>query len=178
MIDRIRTIPYILRDMDHFDETIAVAQEKLRGLELQVVETKRIINALCELAGRTPMYSSVTADETPALTAIKDDTFYGLPLATAITLYFKMRKLAGDGPASVAEIYIALKRGGYVFDAKNDDYAKRGLRNSLGKNTQTFHRLPSGAYGLREWYPAVKNARGKGARSRPKRSRRMKSTAG
>ena len=28
---------------------------------------------------------------------------------------------------------------------------------SLTKNSQTFHKLPNGKYGLREWYPAVKD---------------------
>jgi hypothetical protein len=32
----------------------------------------------------------------------------------------------------------------------------RSLAMSLAKNTVTFHRLPSGAFGLVEWYPNAK----------------------
>ena len=70
-----------------------------------------------------------------------------------------MRKAMNMGPASVAEIYEALKSGGYQFDATNEDYAKRGVRHSLSKNTQTFHKLPNGDFGLIEWYPAIKKTK-------------------
>jgi hypothetical protein len=55
-----------------------------------------------------------------------------------------------------------MKLGGYHFQAKNDDYAKRGLYQSLTKNSSTFHKIPAnGKYGLLEWYPAAKAAKGK-----------------
>lgn len=54
------------------------------------------------------------------------------------------------------EIYKVMKDGGFLFEAKNDANAQRGLHIAMAKNTTTFHRLPNGNYGLREWYPAIK----------------------
>ena len=45
---------------------------------------------------------------------------------------------------------------------------KRGLRIALTKNSVTFYRLPSGAYGLLEWYP---NAKPQSPGEPPKRKR-------
>jgi hypothetical protein len=60
------------------------------------------------------------------------------------------------GPATVKEIYDALKAGGYKFETKNDANAMRNLRISLTKNTSIFHKLPGGEFGLNEWYPKLK----------------------
>jgi len=142
---------------EHLQKTVDVAMEKLRGLEREVAETKKFINSVRALGGAEPMFA--ITDEpgsTATLTTIKADTFYGQPFATAVTTYLRMRKSKDLGPATVAEIHEALRNGGYQFDAKNDDYAKRGIRHSLSKNTQTFHRLPNGSFGLLEWYPEVK----------------------
>ena len=57
--------------------------------------------------------------------------------------------------ATVAEIQSALNEGGYSFDTKDDENAKNGLRQSLRKNP-VFHRIPSGEWGLLEWYPNAK----------------------
>ena len=128
--------------MDTYRPAIAALQQKLAEQEKQVSDTKRLINMLCEVAGLSPMYATVESPETPALTAIKGDTFYGVPLATAVTTYLRMRKASNLGPAKVADIHAALVQGGFQFEAKNDDYARRGLANSIGKNTATFHKLP------------------------------------
>lgn len=94
-----------------------------------------------------------------AINAIRNDQFYGQPLATAIREFLQMRKAAGGGAASVKEIYDALVRGGFKFEARDDVNAQRGLRQSLTKNSITFHKLPNGNYGLLEWYPNAKPAR-------------------
>src|SRR5688572_10132542 len=115
----------------HFDDTIGHYLKKLSVQEKGVADTKRIINSLCEDAGRAPMFATVESTDTPELTTIKSDSFYGQPLATVATMYLKMRRASNMGPAKITEIYAALKSGGFVFDAVNEDYAKRGLRNSL-----------------------------------------------
>lgn len=138
----------------HLKKTVDDLLEKLRGLEKQVADARRLVNSLCELAGESPMFAVV--DDAPTLTTIKADTFYGQPFATAAAAYLRMRKAKNMGPATVNDVYDALKQGGYQFDAKNEDYAKRGIRHSLSKNTATFHRVPNGEFGLLEWYPDVK----------------------
>lgn len=55
------------------------------------------------------------------------------------------------GAATIDEIHEALKRGGYLFDARDDNAAKAALRIALGKDVQVL-RLPNGAYGIAAWY--------------------------
>jgi len=117
------------------------------------------INSLLTMAGKEAVYPDADLSEsgqTGSLANIASDRWYGQPLATAIRDYLSMRRSSGNGPATVAEIYDSLVTGGFEFEAKSDDYAKRGLRGSLTKNPATFHRLPDGKkFGLTEWYPKV-----------------------
>jgi hypothetical protein len=118
------------------------------------------VNELCRGADRAPIYSDV--DQLSAVTtSIRADEFYGKPLASVVRTILEKRAAAGLFAAQVNDIYEAMQRGGYKFDAKNDDNAKRGLYVSLGKNTSMFHKLPNGTYGLLEWYPAVKESKAK-----------------
>ena len=72
-----------------------------------------------------------------------------------------MRRQQNLGAASNGEIYSALVAGGYQFNTKSEDVAHASLRNSLAKNTVTFHKLPNGRFGLLSWYPkAQKSAAG------------------
>jgi hypothetical protein len=65
--------------------------------------------------------------------------------------------------ATLDEIFSALKEGGYDFRSSGDreDDQKRGVAIALGKNSQTFHRLPTGDFGLTTWYPGVREKRQK-----------------
>jgi len=144
---------------EHIDQTIADLQMLLKQQVDQVRGTKRTINSLLTMAGKEALFSEtelIESGQTGSLSNIASDRWYQQPLATAIRDYLSIRKSTGNGPAAVAEIHAALVAGGYEFDAKNDDYAKRGLRSSLTKNPGTFHRLPDGKrFGLTEWYPKV-----------------------
>ncbi len=148
--------------MDHFDQSIAALRETLREQEQKVVETKRLINALSEAAGRGPVFQDVDVVSHSTLTSIQPDTFYGQPLNTSIRTVLEMRKVAGLGPATVREIYETLLKGGFEFPrAKSEKSAMDSLRISLGKSSHTFHKLPNGSYGLLAWYPATKTSKGK-----------------
>jgi hypothetical protein len=70
-----------------------------------------------------------------------------------------MRKAANLGAASVADIFSTVRKGGFKFDAKDDENAKNTIRMSLRKNSSIFHKLPNGEYGLLTWYPNAKPAR-------------------
>jgi DNA-directed RNA polymerase delta subunit len=74
-------------------------------------------------------------------------------------MVLERRQIANVGPATVNEIYDSLVAGGYNFQTKNDDYAKRNLYTTLTKNSSVFHRLPNGLWGLLEWYPDAKTAK-------------------
>jgi hypothetical protein len=147
---------------EHVKQTIADLQDELRQQEQSVIETKRLINTLCKRAGMDPIYgdAELAISSGPSL-SIRGDQFYGQPLATCIREILEMRKALNQGPATVNEIYDALATGGFKFETKNEDNAKRGLRISLTKNTSIFHKLPTGKFGLLEWYPNAKAAKPK-----------------
>jgi hypothetical protein len=142
--------------MSDLDQTIAMFQAKLRPHEKEVARIRGAINLVCELHGRPPMYPEDAPESDVIGLSIRSDQFYGQPLAAAIRTVLEMRKKLNSGPATVNEIYDSLQQGGFAFDTKNDENAKRGLRISLSKNTAVFHKLPNGKFGLLEWYPNAK----------------------
>jgi hypothetical protein len=140
---------------ENLRQTIDELEAVLRRQVEDVATTKRTINSLCKMIGLDERYADSTPEELTGLRTIRSDQFHGRPLATVITEYMTMRRKVGQSPGSVNEIYDALKAGGYVFDTKNEENAKRSLRASLSKNPK-FYKLPGGEYGLREWYPTAK----------------------
>ena len=146
---------------DHVLKTIEMVQAQVRELEQQLAEKKRVANDLCKLAGQSPCYSDAELVSGGVTTSIRSDEFYGKALASVVHQILEKRAAAGLWAASVNDIYDAMKAGGYLFTAKSDENAKRGLYISLGKNTTTFHKLPNGNYGLLAWYPEAKKENGK-----------------
>jgi hypothetical protein len=138
-------------------------------LERKANAYKASVNVLCEKDGLPPMFPddgggggrrlNGQGSHEPSATAptsIKHDAFYGKPQQTAVRELFAIRRAAGNGAAKPAEILEGLKAGGYVVEAKSDDIALVGLRAMLRKRNTIFHKLPNGTWGLKEWYPAVK----------------------
>ncbi len=158
---------------DHIKRTIAELQGKLREQDEAAALTRRMINDLCRLAGMQPLYADTASESKTNVTSIRGDQFYGRALASVVREYLELRRTSNLGPAAVTEIYDALIRGGYKFETKNDVNAMRGLRQSLTKNSTTFHKLPGGEYGLLEWYPNAKHddtngSSGKKAKKKPR----------
>jgi hypothetical protein len=142
---------------EHVSRTIEMVQSQILNLEKELAEKKRMVNSLCGLVGRSPVYAN-TEPGSGISVGIRSDEFYGKPLASVVRAILEKRSAAGLWAASLDEIFEAMLQGGFRFDAKNDGTAKRALAISLSKNTVTFHRLPNGNIGLTEWYPeAAKN---------------------
>jgi hypothetical protein len=140
-----------------FLPAIEAFKKMLAEQERKVLETKAAVNALYVAAGEPAPYSlEAEAQATASLTSIKPDTFYGKSINTAAREYLEMRKAAGDGPATPRDVYEALSRGGLKFETKDETNAIIGVRATLRKNSSVFHRLPTGDYGLLEWYPNAK----------------------
>lgn len=134
-------------------KTIELVQGQIRELEGQLVKKRRIVNDLCPLAGRQPIYpDSDFSDQS----GTRPDEYYGVPLTDAMQRVLEKRRHLGA--ASVNDLYDALKAGGYSFKTSNEENAKRGVYGILSKNPGIFHKLPSGLYGLIEWYPEAKRA--------------------
>jgi hypothetical protein len=142
---------------DHIRQTIADLQKSLIEDEQKVLDKKRLINQLAQHAGIGAIYSNAELQSGPTVNlAIRSDQFYGQPLASSIRVVLEMRKALNQGPATINEIHQALLDGGFAFDTKNEENAKRGLRISITKNTSLFHKLPNAKFGLLEWYPNAK----------------------
>lgn len=140
------------------DQAIEEIVGQIGKLEADIRDKKNTVNTLCGVAGRDPMYT-LDAPEAAVPNRIRSDQFYGQALATAVRTILEMRKQQNLGAATVKEIFEALSAGGYTFNTKSDDVAHASLRNSLSKNTVTFHKLPNGRFGMLSWYPNPKSAR-------------------
>jgi hypothetical protein len=169
-----------MNDAHTLRPAIEALQAKLLEQEKAVTKTKELINEICGHAGLPPMFLIATTDA--GMASLNADTFYGKALSTAVREYLERRRALSQGPATVNDIHAALVQGGYVFETKDEDNAKRGLRESLSKNTSIFHRLPGGQYGLRIWYPTVREPRADAPpsplRAKPRARRRHSRAAG
>jgi hypothetical protein len=139
---------------DEILNTIESLTTRANNKEEEVNKLKKLINELCGEAGVPIRYPTII--ESGGANSLRSDQFYGLPLTAAIRNYLEIRKAAGLGAASVAEIFRAVRDGGYKFDTRNEDNARIGVGNALRKTSSIFHRLPTGHYGLLNWYPSAK----------------------
>jgi hypothetical protein len=137
------------------DQAIDEIVAEIGKFESEIRDKKKTVNTLCGVAGREPMYT-LDAPEEAVPSRIRADQFYGQALATAVRTILEMRKQQNLGAATINEIFDALTAGGYTFNTKTDDVGRASLRNSLSKNTVTFHKLPNGRFGLLSWYPNAK----------------------
>jgi len=147
---------------NHIMKTVEDLEIKLSEQVAAVNTTKKLINQLLEMTGASPRYLDIDAEQKNGVSlSVRSDQFYGRPQATSVREILEMRKALNKGPATLNDIYSALIEGGYASDTKNEDNAKRGLRNSIMKNVALFHKLPNGMFGLLEWYPNAKNVKQK-----------------
>jgi hypothetical protein len=137
------------------DQVISELAAEITADEASLRKKKETVNTLCGVVGRPPTYV-IDAGSAPIPTQIRSDQFYGQPLAASVRTILEMRRAQNLGAAQVADIHAALTAGGYEFDTKSDDIARKSLRNSLAKNTALFHKLPNGQFGLVSWYPNAK----------------------
>jgi hypothetical protein len=140
------------------DQAIEELVADISSMEGMIRDKKKTVNTLCGVAGRDDLYKLDTPEEAVP-NRIRPDQFYGQPLASAVRTILEMRRQQNLGAATNNEIYDALTAGGYQFQTKSDDVARASLRNSLSKNTVTFHKLPNGRFGLLGWYPNARPAK-------------------
>jgi hypothetical protein len=151
---------------------IDVLEQDYADLERKANGLLTSINVLRERAGLPPHpggWSTGGSNKNGTSSAsasikLHSDSFTGKKLGSAVREYLMMRKASGqDAPATSREIFDALKEGGFASGAKDDATALVVLRTMLRKNTVMFHRLQNGKYGLRAWYPPLKQAKGTAA---------------
>ncbi len=151
---------------EHIDKTIEDLVRELQDVEQKRRDIKKHINFLCGMAKQPPRFADVDEMASASPSVLRGDEYYKGQLAGVVRKILESRSQAGLGPASVDELHTTMLAGGFVFETKDVDIAKRGLLISLAKNSQTFHKLPSGKFGLISWYPGVSGS------TKPKRKRR------
>ena len=109
------------------------------------------------------MYADADRKSAALIGPLNGDEYYGRPLTAAARMILESRRAAGRGPATINEIYDQMIAGGYQFNAKSDDNAKRSLRIAITKASHTFHRIAaSGKFGLLEWYESIRPSKANG----------------
>ena len=145
---------------EHISKTIEEMVSKVEEHEAAAIQAKRLVNQLCEFAKLPPRYADADLQTSGvASLVVRRNSFFGRPLTTVVREYLEMRQKAGMGPASLSDIYQALKEGGFDLDdlsKKSEGEQRRIVAVSLGKNSLTFVRLPTDDWGLKEWYPKLK----------------------
>ncbi len=131
----------------------------------EVTRVERLINELLSDIGEPAKYQIIvegtgSAAGHSSVTGVgggkrKRSRYYGKPLATAVRAFLET---LDEQPATPIELLAELESGDFDFDGMGwqKENRLRSLAMSLAKNTATFHRLPSGAFGLNEWYPNAK----------------------
>jgi hypothetical protein len=135
---------------DNFGPAITALESKLAEQHRAILDTKRSINLLLKMAGKSPQYAE---DDDPSSSSVRPDQFYGKGLTTSAAEYLSMRKQA----CQPEEILRALEMGGFDFDMLpwGKDDRLRSFSISLAKNTGNagkFHKLKNSSFGLRNWY--------------------------
>lgn len=160
--------------MSHFDKTIEELRKKIAEKENELAEMRKTVNQLCKLANQSPIYINEVEPEKSSKSLLQGDEYYMQPIATVIGWILEERKLSGLGPVTTKEIYDEMRVGGYKFDAKDDENAMRGISISMSKNVAKFHKLPSGKFGLKEWYPELKGKLLEDNQEKPKKKIRRR----
>ena len=152
---------------ESLEQAIEVLKQKVEEKAKELNEAKKAVNQFCVCIGETPIYE-INGGSVGALTTdLKGHEYYMKPTATVVADILERRGETG-GPATVKEIFEQMKAGGYLFEAKSDENAMRGLRQSITKNSTKFHKLPNGKIGLTKWFPELKT---KDAEQEPKKKR-------
>jgi hypothetical protein len=110
---------------EKLEGAIEEVEGQIRELESKVLEHKKAVNILCGLMGREPKYSIEVREDVNTTVAVSGDAYYGKETSEVIADILRRRKRANKGPATVADIFEAMKEGGFHFEASND--ANRNL---------------------------------------------------
>src|SRR5438552_16889417 len=93
--------------------TIEVLTTKVKAKEEETLKIKRLVNELCSELGAPLQYPNLT--ELGGDFSIRRDQYYGQTLTSPERCYFEARKSANLGAPPFAEVYKAIRDGGYKF---------------------------------------------------------------
>ena len=145
---------------------------QINAKEAELAPLKLAVNTLCKQLGQPDAYSNVVGGSgqpgSPLTLSWKLDQFYNRPLAGCVVDILEARKSRGmEGPASIDDIYNALKQGGYKFEGTsgNEENTKRAIKIALTKNTAQFAKVKEDIFGLKKWYGGGRSPRKTTAKS-------------
>jgi hypothetical protein len=129
-------------------------------LEDKIVRKKEAINTLCETEDEPLLYPDIVRGILTAHISFRSDQFFGKPVATSVKEILEQRGTR-LGAISLDELFNTMKAGGFVFENKKDQIAKRNLAITLSMNP-SFTRVPSnGHIGLTKWYGNLRKKKDK-----------------
>ena len=144
--------------------------EEIRSKESELNNLKKAANTIFRSKGEeSPFPDTDDPSEHSGPMRIRADEFYGKPFATAARTYLLKKKQAVEAE----EIVRALEQGGFDFNSqgwKVEDRL-RVVSMSMAKNTAQFHKLPTGTYGLPEWYPDAMKKKAKKAEDKERETK-------
>lgn len=148
---------YIQQTLDDLKSRVTAKQRDFDAIAAEVNGLKSAANQLCRVLGAEPIYAEASSSPTMGASSalsFRIDQFTGKSLSESVAEYLDMRKASGtlEGPATVDEIYDALKQGGFKFETVGDENSKRAIKISLTKTTALFTRVSDGVFGLKRWY--------------------------
>ncbi len=156
---------------------ISAKEAEIAAKLAEVAPLKLAANTLAKIVGLTEPFADVNVPVSlvgPHTSAVKwpEAHFYNRQLTDCVVEILDARKTAdGKGrPASVDEIYEALKSGNYRFGGSgSEENSKRAVKISLTKNTSHFSKIGDDSFGLKRWYGPMKSggkkSNGKGSDS-------------
>ena len=152
---------------EDFKNAIPPLYKALEKLQVQVSETKKMINNLSVLSGDEPPFTDIEVSNI-GTSNISFDQFFGKPFASAAKEFLKRKGKA----ATAEEILEALTKGGFQFPEEWDTkFYLRSVAMSLGKNTGVFVPIDNGsfkAFGIWEFYPEMKKKKAKAQKDKSK----------
>jgi hypothetical protein len=154
--------------LDEILVKVSDAEAEIAARQAELTPLKITANSLAKLVGITEPFTTVDGpaqNVAPRLRTLswRPDQFFGRPLPDCVSEILDSRKDAGlNGPATIDEIFDALKGGGFRFGGSgSDENSKRAVKISLTKNNTHFAKIGD-AFGLRRWYPGSKSPSRKG----------------
>jgi hypothetical protein len=146
--------------IDEIVQEVSVIEAEIAAKLAEAAPLKLAANTLAKKVGIaepfTDVNSPVATTTVPRVKTVawRSDQFFNRPLAECVSEILETRKASGkDGPASMDEIFDALKAGNYRFGGSgSDENSKRAVKISLTKNNQYFAKIGEDSFGLRKWY--------------------------
>jgi hypothetical protein len=132
------------QDTNHIQQTIA-------DLEAWRAQIDVAIQALRALDSKGPILPSSGPPRVGANGEVQSDSFFQMTVPDAAEKYLKIVKTTKEIP----DIADALLRGGLKTSSKNFN----DMTRSVVSRDERFVKVPSGGWGLAEWYPAMRKER-------------------